>query len=66
LVDVKLSDVIKAIVKDVASEIVGKDSVTQALSDVAKRLVGGFRTFQVTVKIESDGRVSIWVFAETP
>jgi len=62
---IKLSDIIKAVVKDVANEIASKDSVSQALGEVAKRLVGGFRTFQVTVKIEHDGKVTIWVFAET-
>ena len=64
--DVKLADIVKAVIKDVAKEIASGDSITQALGNVAKKLASGFRTFQVTVKIERDGRISIWVFAEIP
>jgi hypothetical protein len=62
---VKLADIVKAVIKDLASEIVGKDSVTQALGEVVKKLTSGFDTLQVTVKIGRDGKVDVWIFVET-
>jgi ADP-dependent phosphofructokinase/glucokinase len=63
--NVKLADIVKAVIKDLASEIVGKDSVTQALGEVVKKLTSGFDTLQVTVKIGRDGKVDVWIFVET-
>jgi len=63
--DAKLADIVKAVIKDVASGIVSRGSVAQALDDAVKKLADRFRVFQITVKIEHDGKVSIWIFTET-
>lgn len=63
--DAKLADIVKTVIKDLASEIVSKGSIAQVLDDAVKKLADRFRVFQITVKIERDGKVSIWIFTET-
>jgi len=61
---IKLADIVKTIIKNMANEVVSRDSITQVINDVAKKLASEFKTFQVTVKVDHDGRVAVWVFAE--
>jgi len=63
--DINLANIIKEIIKDIASEIDGKEQTAQVLSDIAKRLVSGFRHVQISVALHHDGRVAIWITAET-
>jgi len=63
--DINLANIIKEIIKDIASEINGKEQTAQTLSDIVKRLVSGFHHVQVSVTLHHDGRVAIWITAET-
>jgi hypothetical protein len=63
--DIRLADIIKDVIKNIASEIGGKEEPAQALSDIVKRLVSGFHHVQISVTLHHDGRVAIWITAET-
>jgi hypothetical protein len=62
--DVNLVEIVKQFVKELISEILKNDSISQSIANVARKLIGNFNSVELTIKVDQTGKVTISLNAE--